>query len=269
MNVYTKEFKSDEMADVIGFLEQDDRFNGLFIGDLKETDLLPDQIRVIGEMENEVIKALMLFYKDKMVYTSMVDRDISLFVNIIKESGITKFVGRKDAIEKFKTYFQPEFESDSYIMCMDSITMNCHTNTKVIKRVHTQDELHKLYSLLNQVEEYSYIGNDPEKFVNQQMSLLESNQSRTYYLEENGEMVSTAATLGEKEKSALLVGVATPPSHRNKGYASKVVLQLCTDLIEEGKRVYLFYNNSDAGSIYRRIGFQDLGEWKVMGIKQS
>lgn len=222
MKVYKKEFTSEEIEVVINFLNQDYKFNGLFIGDLYETGITSNHIKVVGEMENEVIKALMLFYKDKIVYSSNEDRDISVFINDINESGVTKFVGRKNLIEKFKEFFNTEFESDSYIMSMDSLKNNNDNFIKYTKKIHTKEELYKLFNLLIQVEEYSYIGNDHENFVNQQILLLESSQSRTYYLEKNGEMISTAATLGEKEKTALLVGVATHPSHRKKGMLLKL-----------------------------------------------
>ncbi|WP_066270954.1 GNAT family N-acetyltransferase [Heyndrickxia acidicola] len=80
-------------------------------------------------------------------------------------------------------------------------------------------------------------------------------------------MVSTASTQAEKNNIAILVGVATPPQYRGKGFATRVVAKLCNDVINDGKVIYLFYNNPTAGSIYKKIGFQEVGEWMVMGFK--
>ncbi len=270
MKIDIQEFDSNEIEDVIHFLRKDAGFNGLIIDDLNDSGINLDYVRVFGEVENEEVQALLLIFKDKMFYTSEEDRDVHVFLENIKESHINKFVGRKHLIEKFKTFFDIEYESDSYIMQMEVLPFSMdNEDNNIVKKIQTTEEFDKLYNLLIQIDEYSYIGHDKDNFINNQMALWNSRETRTYYLEENGEMVSTAATLAEKANSAILVGVATPPLYRKKGYASKVVSKLSRDLINEGKTIYLFFNNPDAGSIYKRIGYQPVGEWKVMGIKNG
>lgn len=59
----------------------------------------------------------------------------------------------------------------------------------------------------------------------------------------------------------MIVGVATHPAHRRKGLATQLLIRLCEDLLSEGKTPCLFYDNPEAGSIYRRLGFTDVGTW--------
>jgi len=42
--------------------------------------------------------------------------------------------------------------------------------------------------------------------------------------------------------------------------------RLCTDLIKEGKSLCLFCDNPKAASIYRKIGFQQIGTWMTLGL---
>jgi predicted GNAT family acetyltransferase len=38
---------------------------------------------------------------------------------------------------------------------------------------------------------------------------------------------------------------------------------LCLDVLAEGKTLCLFYDNPKAGSIYKRLGFKDIGFWSM------
>ena len=56
-------------------------------------------------------------------------------------------------------------------------------------------------------------------------------------------MVSTASTTAENTLSAMAVGVATLENYKKKGYATKCMLKLCSELLEEEKELCLFYDN--------------------------
>lgn len=80
-----------------------------------------------------------------------------------------------------------------------------------------------------------------------------------------GRMVSVASTSAENSESAMIVGVATAPRLRGRGYASAVVRELCRDCFGRGKKyLCLFYDNPVAGRIYNRIGFRELGEYGML-----
>ncbi|MNN97268.1 FR47-like protein [compost metagenome] len=67
----------------------------------------------------------------------------------------------------------------------------------------------------------------------------------------------------------MLVAVATHPDYRGQGLATRVVAKLCTDLLAEGKSLCLFYNNPQAGLIYKKLGFSDIGSWTMMYMKKQ
>ncbi len=92
---------------------------------------------------------------------------------------------------------------------------------------------------------------------------MEQGVARCYYIEEDGEMVSTASTSAENKASAMIVAVGTNKRAKRKGYATRCMSKLCFDLLEEGKELCLFYENPEAGSIYKRIGFTDIGYWMM------
>ena len=85
---------------------------------------------------------------------------------------------------------------------------------------------------------------------------LKSKRGRGICIEEDVEILSVGQTDFEIEDAAIIVGMATRKKHRHKGMASQCLQKLCKDLLEEGKDLYLQYDNFQAGKIYERQGFE-------------
>ena len=66
----------------------------------------------------------------------------------------------------------------------------------------------------------------------------------------------------------MIIGVAThpDPKYRRQGYATACTAALVKDLASRGKSACLFYENPQAGSIYKRIGFRDQGMWRMISL---
>gem|GEM_PF-6870617 len=124
------------------------------------------------------------------------------------------------------------------------------------------EEADKILSLLKQISEFHVI--DEESFF----SGIINRSSRKYFVEEYGKVVSTASTSAETQDMAMIVGVATAKEFRKRGYASAMLSRMCADLLSEGKTPCLFYENPDAGRIYHRLGFRQIGTWKMLRFQQ-
>jgi predicted GNAT family acetyltransferase len=90
---------------------------------------------------------------------------------------------------------------------------------------------------------------------------------RIFVAHHGGNIVSAALTNAETPEMAMIGGVFTPPELRNRGYATACMDALCRDLLSEGIQPCLFYDNPRAGSIYRRLGFQDIGTWRLLRLR--
>lgn len=90
---------------------------------------------------------------------------------------------------------------------------------------------------------------------------LEKGLARACFIKENGVIISSASSTAENSQSAMIVGVGTLPKYQKNGLASYCMSKLCEELLAEGKMLCLFYDNPTAGSIYKRMGFVDIGKW--------
>ena len=70
-----------------------------------------------------------------------------------------------------------------------------------------------------------------------------------------------AFALFEGTKSVLLGAVATNPSARGRGYASKLVGSLAEE--KSDKKVFLFCRNDSLADFYAKIGFKKVGCWAI------
>jgi GNAT superfamily N-acetyltransferase len=68
----------------------------------------------------------------------------------------------------------------------------------------------------------------------------------------------------EGHDAGLIGGVYTLPAARGRGYAAACTAALSLDLQKDGKQPCLFYENPVAGRVYRRLGFEEAGQWAVL-----
>lgn len=89
---------------------------------------------------------------------------------------------------------------------------------------------------------------------------LRSGRGRGVCIRHQGKIVSVVQSEFEELDSALIVGVGTAVDFQGRGLATKCLKVLCKQLAQEGKDLYLQYDNMDAGRIYERLGFKPMDQ---------
>ncbi|WP_339213063.1 GNAT family N-acetyltransferase [Ornithinibacillus sp. FSL M8-0202] len=89
-------------------------------------------------------------------------------------------------------------------------------------------------------------------------------QNQSLYLwRVNGEVVSMANNSRKTKNGATINAVFTPEQHKRKGHATSVVAALSQKLLDDGYAFCSLYTdlaNPTSNSIYRKIGYYDIGE---------
>ena len=83
------------------------------------------------------------------------------------------------------------------------------------------------------------------------------------FLWEDGKPVSMATKNRPTEKGMNVGGVYTPPELRGKGYATSCVAELSRNILQSGKEFCMLYtdlSNPTSNSIYKKIGFKEVGD---------
>lgn len=89
-------------------------------------------------------------------------------------------------------------------------------------------------------------------------------KQKHYIIEVGSELVSTISTEAETDEHVMVGNLYTVQPYRNRGYGSSCLQHLCQDVIADKKEPCLFFNNTEEGSLYKRLGFVERDEWEMV-----
>ncbi|MFO7882027.1 MAG: GNAT family N-acetyltransferase [Kosmotogaceae bacterium] len=253
-----KKISIEESRKLLPYLRKEKEFNIFIIGDIENAPDDADYIDVYIDGDLFHPGGILLRYFDYFIIYTHNKMNYEQAAKIIKDYGKSKVLsGKETCINEIKPFIEDMIEEENrmYFTVLKKLQFK-HYDYKIKKL--TVENAYKVTNLLDNIDEFN--ARDNESFV----SGIKNGSARSYYMEIDGEIVSTASTSAEAGDSAMIVAVATDRKYRNKGYATAVMSKLCSDLVKEGKTPFLFYSNPFAGKIYERIGFRNIGIWKML-----
>ncbi|MBO8172246.1 MAG: GNAT family N-acetyltransferase [Bacillaceae bacterium] len=247
---------------VIKFLVEKAALNTFIIGDIENYGYDQDFQEVWGEVDEQgnVTAVLLRYYHAYMFYADG-DFDPAPFADIIKQDPDFEVLqGPKEIVSRFRDFISIGDVKETYFAELDDgrlLPEEIPDGIRVEKA--TIDDVDEILALRRQIKEFTIGPNAREMMIRK----FKTGAGKIYIIRKEGKMIATASTTAENSYTAMIVGVATLPEYRNRGYATACMAQLCRDLLAEGKKSCLFYDNPAAGSIYRRIGFRETGLWHI------
>ncbi|RBW69222.1 GNAT family N-acetyltransferase [Bacillus taeanensis] len=247
--------------DVLYFLKKEAAMNLFMIGDIEAFRFETKFHELWGDFDEEHnIRAILLrFYH---IYTPYAQGkyDAKAFSEIINRDecfeGLTGKKGVTEQIEPFLTVNLPKKRTMNFLELKSEKKLDHSLDVSIVKKAEITD-IDRLLLLRSQMENFT---EQPTTRENMK-KVFESKTGRTVYIEKEEELVASASTIAENSMSAMIVGVCTLPAFRKKGLATLCVTALCKEVLSEGKTVCLFYDNPNAGKIYKRLGFEEIGMW--------
>jgi uncharacterized protein len=243
------------------FLMEEAALNLFIIGDIEAFGYDSDFQELWGFFEDDELSAVLLRFHNSFIPYAKNDRlPVKEFSEIIKKyPGKIFLSGKSELVEKFEGI-------DGLDLGKKQVTYfaECTTNSYLEETEHDiftagPEDVDRIIELRASIDEFFPNPNARGIFLQS----LEAGTGRTYYIEMDGKMAASAATAAENSKSAMIVGVCTHKEYRRKGLATAVMQKLFKDVMDEGKLLCLFYDNPEAGRIYKRLGFTDIGMWTM------
>lgn len=239
--------------------------NLFLIGDIEAFGYEQEFQKVWGEFnEKGELIAVLLRYEENFIPYAVSEFNAQAFAEIMDhESSYSMLSGLKEITEQIEPYIKKKRLKRKRQLYYAKCTELCLETTQDIDTSNVlqavPDDSEELVTLLSAIPEFS----ESQTTVETKRRGLEKGVSRSFFIKEDGKMVSTASTTAENTLSAMVVGVATLENYKKKGYASQCMVKLCKQLLAENKELCLFYDNPAAGAIYKRIGFKDIGLWMM------
>lgn len=243
------------------FLKQEPSFNLFLIGDIEAFGYDQEFQELWGLFgEDDSLQAVLLRYHTSFIPYTVGELDITTFSKQLQNYNPVMLSGKTNIVEQFENVANVKLGNrrDMYFCeCLNADYIKNEENKNV--KLATVEDVDRIMNMRALIKEFS-ITPHGKKILKQSM---ETKTGRTYYIEIDGVIVSSASTAAENSQSAMVVGVCTHPDYRGYGYASLILEQIIRDITAEGKTLCLFYDNPAAGRIYKRLGFQDIGMWTM------
>jgi hypothetical protein len=252
-----------ESKKLLPYLRKEKEFNIFIIGDIENAPDDADYMDIYIDGDLFQPRGVLLRYFDYFILYTHGQMNYKQAAKIMKDYGKAKVLsGKKNCIDEIKPFVYDMIEEE-HKMHFTALKEPLFKHYDYEIKKLTVENAYKVTKLLDNIDEFN--ARDNESFV----SGIKNGSARSYYMEIDGKVVSTASTSAESRDAAMIVAVATDRSYRNRGYATAVMSKLCSDLLKEGKIPCLFYNNPSAGKIYERMGFRRIGFWKMLKFKYN
>jgi len=239
--------------------------NLFIIGDIEAFGFDQDFQEIWGDFgEDGRLRAVLLRYEKNAIPYAEGDYDVEAFVRLIDKWGVDTVSGLEAVTEpllrRINTAQTPR--RLFYAQCASDGGLDPTLDVSCVRRAGT-GEVAKLIDLYNHIPEFSGSARRPESMKRS----MEKGIARSYYIADGERIVSSASTTAETASAAMVVAVCTHPAYKSKGYATRCLTKLTRDLLQEGKIPCLFYDNPEAGKIYRRLGYENIGIWTMADVR--
>jgi len=206
------------------------------------------------------MKAVLLRFYHSFIPYAKGELNVTEFVSIITSFPQPRYLsGKTEIVEKFESYKVLQLgKKQETFFAECTVTEQLENTNMVIKKAKIGD-IDRILSLRKSIDEFQITDDSREMLL----ASMETNTARTYFTDDNGIMTACVSTTAENSLSAMIVGVCTRKEFRRKGLATAIMQKLFKEVLNEGKVLCLFYDNPDAGRIYKRLGFKDIGKWTM------
>lgn len=256
-----RKLSEQDRAEMMAFFHADPYYALFFTGNLLAMGLEHEDLDYWGlHDENGNLSAVLMRYMDNWsALTSDEALDLTPFIeHVNRQDSISRLTGKSWIAERMLeglTNFTPRKVFNDYFCSLQKENFHPDSADGVFRlTLADQEAFHELYA----GEEFAHITGDTLR------RRLTDSGCRAFAVEQGGRLVSAGMTIVETPVAAMVGSVFTKQAERGKGHASRIMSVLCAELLAEGKEPCLFYDNPSAGVIYRRLGFQDIGQFKMI-----
>ncbi len=237
------------------YLKKEVDFNMFILGDIERYGYDNYFLDIWMEISNGNIRGVLLRYFEYLIFYSQGKFNVKEFSKLINNMGYSEISGKSEALEILKPYINVSKERRVKFCSLENNEQIFVEEKKYKIRKIKFGNISKIVKLYEMIDE----------FENTTIENIKNGlkTGRGYCIEIDKKVVAMAKSTLESDTHAMIVGVGTHPNYRNQGLATKCIIKICRELVEENKKPCLFYDNEEAGKIYRKIGFIEKGNWSI------
>lgn len=257
---------------ILAYISSEPETTLFFYGDIESYGVDKNPVAVWVDEKDEAIESLILQYRNTMftIYSQNVNYDAKAVADFLKGQKVTTISGKEEIINKLSLFFPDLVCNKAYICRCNKVNTDFlkPLPKEIVLRNLTKEDAIKIAELDRTIDEFSFSINKGSDGLKKEVAkICDSFLAGCSYvgLFNKDELISSAGTSASSSLSAMVVAVATKKGYRGKGYASWAVSYLCKECFKTGKKfLCLFYDNPEAGKIYHKIGFEEVGKYDIL-----
>lgn len=228
--------------------------------DMKKYGINDENIKIWAQYKNEntIVSVILKYFSGMHIYSKNINYNIDEIVNLIKNETPSMICAEKEIIGTLnKKLNDKSYEEEfGFVRKLKELKVK---ESDDVKQADTEDFLN-VAKLLYEDEDIgsSYKLNELSE---QMLERYKEGYARNYIIKNNKEILAHAGTGAELGKISVMSYVVTNKEYRRKGLATKVCATLLSDLIKEGKEVYLINYSNESTKLYDKLGFEVCNDW--------
>lgn len=254
---------NNDIIKVKDYLNENPSFSLFLIADIDKYGLSSNIFMIYADFDNNdnihfvfgtYFNTLLIYSNDDSIdtttiYTYLKQHSINFNVLLISNALFESSINVTDFSQVHKTY------------CCELTTENFKPfNSTIPINIATEDDSTAILSLFNSTEEFEGLDMTLDAIKSYIMD------NNVYIIKEGSEIASFTMCTATTEVLASIGAVCTSKRYRGKGYASALISHLSNEILNKGLKCSLCYDNPEAGTIYKRLGFKEVGN-TIIAIK--
>lgn len=254
-----------DIPKVYEYIKDEPEVTLLIQGDLELYGLQSPNVTLyaIGENWDSI---LLKYYSDYVLYSKGPTFNTKPVASLLaRQEKIVAIKGKESLVLQMKCQYPKLKVTGTYLCRCDKASFIPKPETTLNMRKLAKEDASAVVSLYQQIEEFAppYLDHTKEKLAEISNNLAQGGVALGIF--EGKKLLSSVYTTATTKQAAMVVGVATLPVARNRGYASALVSQICSLCFESGLEfLCLYFDNPTAGAIYKRLGFEVVDRWATM-----
>ena len=202
------------------------------------------------------LRGMFLINKDECMvyYRDNINEDL---LKKLKGINNIKYIsGKKESVEAMQEVLK------DYIIWDTTLAVLCEDKTKEYSEEDIEcvkeDDYKEMYKY------YISVFKDKIKFTEKNVrDIYKNNYAIAYCIKKHGQIISSAEFYNSLTAYMTIMGVGTIEEYRRRGYSQRCVAKVCREIMKFGKKPILRWEREEAGKLYKKLGFQDIGCYRV------
>jgi predicted GNAT family acetyltransferase len=259
-----KKVAGKEISAVLEYIGNEREMNLFIEGDIEQYGLDGTTVELFA-FGDPWDCLLLRYFQNYCIYSRNQRYDVRRVAAFLAEQKVQVLGGKESLVRRIVPYLPAHRTKGTYLCRCNAADARLLPADGKEAKVLTESDAGQLAGLYRTIEEFGpqYTDHPEDKIEELTESIKASRLALGLF--DGPLLVSAAYATARSSSGAMVVGVATRKEYRNRGYASFLVGTLCKRSFDAGLSfLCLFYDNPDAGRIYRRIGFREVGRWAMV-----